>query len=73
MERLKIELNNEELNKSKWGVWPFIIHPKATNPSNLFIFLLIDIGISKAPGILKILILNLTFNNFFFLYSIINY
>ena len=50
--RLKIELNNDEHNKSKWGVLPFITHPRATKPSNLLIFFLIAIGISNAPGIL---------------------
>ena len=41
--------------KSKLGVSPFIIDPTAIKPSNLFIFLAITTGISKAPGTSKIL------------------
>ena len=46
IERFKVELNVDEHIKSKCGVSPFITHPKATNPSNFFIFFLIAIGIS---------------------------
>ena len=57
-ERLKIELKTVEHIKSKWGVFPFITQPSATKPSNLFMFFLMAIGISKVPGTFKILILN---------------
>ena len=46
MDSFKIALNAVWQIKSKWGVWPFITHPKATNPSNFFIFFLMAIGIS---------------------------
>ena len=46
IERFKIEVNVDEHIKSKWGVWPLITQPRATNPLNFLIFFLIAIGIS---------------------------
>ena len=42
---------------SKWGVSPFITHPKAKKPSKFFIFLAIITGISNIPGTLIYLVL----------------
>ena len=58
----KIDLKVDLLINSKCGVFPFMTHPKAIKPSNLFIFRLKAIGISNIPGTFKIL----TFNLFFF-------
>ena len=48
----KVEIaSKEDLHiKSKWGVFPLITQPNAIKPSYLFIFLLIETGISKIPG-----------------------
>ena len=47
---------------SKWGVLPLIIQPTAIAASKFLIFLLIVIGISKAPGTLTILWIYFAFN-----------
>ena len=54
-ERFNNEINVELHINSKWGVSPFITHPKTTNPSNWLSFLDIITGISKVPGTLIII------------------
>ena len=51
----KIASKQEEEIKSKCGVFPLMMHPKATKASNLLICFFIAIGISKTPGTFKIL------------------
>ena len=54
--KLKLKLSVTSVDafeiKSKWGVCPFITHPKAINASYLLIFFDITTGISKTPGTL---------------------
>ena len=62
----KMDLKVDLLINSKCGVFPFITHPKAIKPSNLFIFRFMAIGISNIPGTFKILVLTLFYFKTFF-------